>query len=67
LKKQENKARIILKKLRKEEFFGELPFFIQCPYEETAKSKTFSTIYNISKESFLGILTAFPDDYVYFF
>ena len=48
-------------------FCGEMPFFTHVPFEETARSRSFSTVYQISREGFLEILMAFPHDYVIFY
>lgn len=55
---------ILVKELNKGRFFGELPFFVDSAFGETARSRTFSTIYKISREDFLKLLASYPKDYV---
>ncbi len=62
---QDRKSDIILKKLKSGDFFGELPFFIENPFEETARSRTFSTVYKILRSEFIEMLSTYPSDYVY--
>ena len=61
---QERKPEIILKKLKSGDFFGELPFFIENSFEETARSRTFSTVYKILRREFIEMLRTYPSDYV---
>ena len=55
---------VILKELQPGECFGEIPFFIESTAEENAISRSFSTVYKISRANFLILLKEFPNDYV---
>lgn len=50
--------------MKKLHSFGELEFFANRPYEENIQSSTFTTIYKISRKSFIEILKEHPDQYV---
>lgn len=53
--------------LKKLHSFGEVEFFSNRPYEENIQSATFTTIYKISRKSFLEILKEHPEQYVIHF
>jgi hyperpolarization activated cyclic nucleotide-gated potassium channel 2 len=51
-----------LKKLSKDQLFGELAFFTGMSRIASARSNTFSELYTLNREEFLGILDQFPED-----
>ena len=55
---------VTLKELQPGECFGEIPFFTDANAEENAISRSFSTVYKISRTNFLNLLKEFPKDYV---
>ena len=46
------------------EFFGEIPFLLDTKQSTSAISRSFSSIYTISRKDFLAILKDNADDYV---
>lgn len=46
--------------------FGEFEFFSNCPYLDSAKSDSFTSVYKISLKNFIQILKMYPEQYVTF-
>jgi len=61
---KEKTSEIIIKNLKRGDFLGEMPFFTATPFEETARSRSFSTVFRLLRYEFLEILKEFPQDYV---
>ena len=64
VKRKEEKS-VTLKQQKTGDFFGELPFICESPYEESAISRSFSIVYKLNRNDFLEGLKSFPDDMVY--
>ena len=58
-----DKNQIVLKKLKKGDFFGEKPFFLNIGYQESAESIGFSTVYKIPRETMLEFLMNHQKDH----
>ena len=64
---KEQNSEINLKNLKRGDVVGDFSFFTDAPYEETARSRTFSTVFRLFKEEFLDILKEYPEDYVFYY
>ena len=62
---KEKSSEINLKNLKRGEVLGDFSFFTDSPYEETARSRTFSTVYPLFRSEFMEILKEYPEDYVF--
>ena len=58
-----HKKNITLKVLKKGDCFGQITFFTGLPRKSTAKSVSFSSLFVLSKESFISIISQNPADY----
>lgn len=54
---------IVLKKLKKGDYFGQISFFTGLPRNSTAKSLSFSSLFVVKKETFLSIISQNSNDY----
>lgn len=58
-----HKKNLTLKVLKKGDCFGQITFFTGLPRKSTAKSVSFSSLFVISKESFISIISQNSADY----
>lgn len=54
---------LVLKRLKKGDFFGERSFFLDAKTSEFAQSSGFSTVYKVSRNEFIDYLKFFPKDH----